>query len=58
MLTNKDKLERLAQADYIDPTGKLRAMLEELYKHPEKDWNKPKVHEKVKEAINSTVEKA
>lgn len=39
MLTNREKQERLTMADYIDPSGKIRFVLEELYKIPEKDWD-------------------
>lgn len=50
-MTNREKQERLVMADYIDSSGKIRAILEELYKYPEKDWGKPETQEAVQARV-------
>lgn len=47
-LDEKQKQEKLAQANLIDPTGVLTKVLTELFKYPEKDWNTKKVKDKVR----------
>lgn len=47
-MTNQEKI---IMARYIDPSGVLEAVLTELFKHPEKDWNTKKVKDKIKIVI-------
>lgn len=47
MLTNKDKQEKLAMARVFDPSGTIEAVLTELFKHEEKDWNTKQIREKI-----------
>lgn len=54
-MTNKEKQEKLTMADMFDPTGTVRAVLEELYKHPMSEWESEEVKQAIKEVGNESI---